>query len=217
MIAQPLDRLDDCLRAIAPRMDPAHLDAWTRMWVAALSPPMWSSGIVTPRRIAMFLGQVAYESESFTQLEENLNYSANRLLAVFPSHFSGPEDAQAFDHKPIKIANRVYANRMGNGDEASGDGWLFHGRGLIQLTGRENYRALALVEKVAPEILTTVLTSPGMAATSACWFWNARALNDPAEGWNVWRVTQAINGGQNGAAGRTAVCNSILSVFRKSA
>jgi len=217
VIAQPLDRLDDCLRVIAPRMDPTHLDAWIRMWDAAMSPPMRSSGIVTPRRISMFLGQVAYESENFSQLEENLNYSADRLLVVFPSHFSGPEDAAAYDHQPIKIANRVYANRMGNGDEASGDGWLFHGRGLIQLTSRENYRALALVEKVAPEILTTVLTTPSMAATSACWFWNARALNDPAESWNVWRVTQAINGGQNGAAGRTAVCNSILNVFRKSA
>lgn len=161
-------------------------------------------GIDTPARMASFLAQVAHESENLSRLVENLNYSAEGLRGVFPRYFADPATALDFARQPQRIANRVYAARMGNGDEASGDGWRFRGRGLIQVTGRSNYSAcglaLGLDLLAAPELLE----QPGPASRSAAWFWSSRHLNGPADRGDIEAITRAINGGLNGLDDRKA-------------
>ena len=161
------------------------------------------NNIDTAIRIAYFMAQVAHESGKFSIIEENLNYSAEGLIATWPSHFT-EEIAQQYARQPEKIANYVYANRMGNGDEASGDGWNFRGRGLIQITGRNNYTTMS-------NYLTnsTILTNPDIVATdtdlvaeSAGWFWSANNLNHFADSTDFEGLTKAINGGLNGLADR---------------
>lgn len=170
-------------------------------WTAPLNQAMARFGIDTPERRAGFLSQVAHESALLTQLAENLNYSAEALLRVFPRHFDQTM-AHAYQRNPQKIANRVYAGRMGNGDEASGDGYRFRGRGLIQVTGRDNYRACgtALNEPLleTPEILS----APGCAALSAAWFWSSHGLNELADRKDVAAMTRRINGGVIGLEDR---------------
>lgn len=160
--------------------------------------------IDSPLRLAMFLAQCGVESRGFTAVVENLNYSAAALLRTWPSHFSGEADARALERKPELIANRVYANRMGNGPESSGDGWRFRGQGLIQLTGRANFaacsRGLGLDLVATPELLR----EPRYAALSAGWFWQTRALNAFADRADVVGATKKINGGTNGLAQRRA-------------
>ena len=156
-----------------------------------------SAFIITPKRISMFLAQCAHESAGFTHTEENLNYSAAALAEFFPTHFlNGSADQYA--HKPQAIANRVYAGRMGNGDEASGDGWRYHGRGLIQTTGKDRYlRYYAATGDNAladPELLAS---SPG-AAISAGIYWADFKLNVSADAGDVVAATRIINGGLNG-------------------
>lgn len=152
--------------------------------------------IDTPRRIAHFIAQVAHESAMFRRVTENMNYSAEGLRAVFPRHFD-PAAAQAYARNPRAIGNRAYANRLGNGDEASGDGFRYRGRGLIQLTGRANYRAfgewLGVDVVAAPE-----LVSERYAVASAVYFWTTRQLNAIADRDDLNAVTRAINGGLNG-------------------
>jgi putative chitinase len=204
---------DDLLRAIAATAPNAN----AALWAAALAVPTHSSGITTPNRIAMFIGQVAEESGDFRLMSEDFWYStAERIREVWPTHFANQEDAAPFVGRPRALANRVYANRMGNGDEESGDGWRFRGRGLIQITGRAMYAAFAKVEPRAsdPDWLTT---APG-AAASACWFWTLPhpglpSLNSLADAWDVPRVTQRVNGGTDGLAAREASCQSARSAF----
>lgn len=165
----------------------------------------WGSkfGISTPIRVVHFLAQITHESGAFKYVEENLNYSEQALLKVFPKYFNA-DTAREYARKPEKIANRVYANRMGNGDEASGDGWRYRGRGLIQLTGRLNYlnyeKSGYCVGKLTdhPEWL---VNSPG-AYKSAMWFWYANGLNVLADKDDVNAVTKRINGGYNGLSER---------------
>jgi putative chitinase len=152
-------------------------------------------GIDRPQRIAMFIAQAAHESVGFSQLEENLRYrDPMRIAKVWPSHFSGYAAAAAYMNQPQALANHVYAHRNGNGDEASGDGWRYRGRGLFQLTGRANYAAAGealqqpLVE--APELVAL----PQHAALTAAWFWSARNLNGLADLGDVAKITRAING-----------------------
>lgn len=205
--AQPLDSLPGVIRAVAPHIDAAA-------WATALAPVMRSSGIVTPRRIAMFAGQCAVESAGFTVLEENLNYSAGRLCQVWPARFPTLAAATPFAGNPQALACCVYADRMGNGDAASGDGWRFCGRGLIQLTGRSNYEAFAkAVTRPVDDVITWV-TTPAGAAASACWFWTARGLNTLSDAWDVEGVTRRINGGTEGLAAREALCDAALAVLR---
>lgn len=168
-------------------------------------------GISTPMRAAHFLAQCWHESGMLSHVEENLNYSADGLLKTFPKYFNA-KTAPQYARKPQKIACRVYANRMGNGSEASGDGWRYRGRGFIQLTGKTNY---ALYQKSGfcvgdllshPEWLTK---SPGMTK-SAMWFWYSRGLNalaDLDDGGKIGedivrRLTKKVNGGDNGLAQR---------------
>src|ERR1700722_6560573 len=135
----PPNRLGAALMAVAP-----HLAADNRAaWVAALAGPLLKAGITTPRCVAAFLGQCAVESAGFRSMEEDLSYSAARLCVVWPTRFPTVEAAEACALQPEVLANRVYANRLGNGDEASGDGWRFRGRGLIQVTGRAAYQRFA--------------------------------------------------------------------------
>lgn len=176
-------------------------------WADALEPFLAASGITTLKRIAMFVGQCAVESADFSRLEENLHYSAQRLCAVFPTHFT-PEFAAQCAENPEAIASVVYAGRMGNGDVASGDGWRYRGRGLIQLTGKATYTSLARADRRAIEP-DWVATLTG-AAASACWFWTSRHLNNFADGWEITGATRVINGGTNGLEDRLARCNAAL-------
>ena len=176
------------------KMFPANAHA--QEWTDALNS-------VLPRytvTLADFLAQCGHESEGFTALVENLNYSAEALLATWPARFAGVADQYA--RKPEAIGNRAYANRMGNGDEASGDGYLFRGHGLIQLTGRDNVTAFAhSIGRTVEDTLTYLTTREG-AVESACWFWKDRGLEQHAG--DVTAMTKAINGGLNGLDDRQA-------------
>lgn len=169
--------------------------------------------IDTPQRIACWLGQLAHESGSFRRLDENLNYSAEALARTWPARYAdrsgGPNaTAQRIARDPVAIANLTYANRLGNGDAASGDGWRYRGRGLIQLTGRSNYQACS--EAIGLDLINypNRLESPRVAALSAAWFWHRHQLNPladrPASIASITRLTRAINGGTNGLTDRIA-------------
>lgn len=160
-------------------------------------------GIDTPERIAMFLAQCGHESGGFTVMAENLNYSAKGLDSVFGKYFArGGRDAKEYERQPEKIANVVYASRMGNGDTASGDGWKFRGRGYIQLTGRDNYtRFAAYIKKDLREAIEYVETIEG-ALESACWFWEVNGINKFSDASDVKMATKRINGGYNGLEDR---------------
>lgn len=170
-------------------------------WHKALEQLFPEYEINTPKRMAAFIAQCAHESAGFTALTENLNYRWQSLRKVFPKYF--PDDAIAQDYasrsnKQEAIANRVYASRMGNGDEASGDGWRFRGRGLIQLTGRHNYTWFAASLEISPEEATEYLTTFEGAAQSACWFWETNKLNQWADNGDILTLTKRINGGTIG-------------------
>ncbi|HTH15739.1 MAG TPA: glycoside hydrolase family 19 protein [Magnetospirillum sp.] len=150
--------------------------------------------INTPHRLAAFLANIGVESGNLTRTTENLNYSAKGLLRVFPSHFDADE-AQDYDRQPERIANRVYADRMGNGDEDSGDGWSFRGRGLIQLTGKDNYAECG--EALGIDLLgqPDYLEGPEGAARSAAWFWSKHGINRYADAGDFDGVCDLINKG----------------------
>lgn len=155
-----------------------------------------------PKRLAMWVAQCAHESDGFTHLIENLNYSAGALARTWSARFHTIVEAREYERRPEKIANKVYSGRMGNGPESSGDGWKFRGRGLIQLTGRANYAACGTGLEVdllaAPDLLAT----KRYAALSAGWFWHTRGLNVLADASDVAGVTRKINGGLIGLADR---------------
>ena len=160
-------------------------------------------GLNTPLRLAHFLAQTAHESGGFRLIEENLNYSADSLNKVFPKYFKNAgRDANEYNRKPEKIANVVYASRMGNGDTDSGDGYKFRGRGLIQLTGRSNYTNFAKDNGIDVEEAVAYLTTPAGAIESAAWFWNKNGLNALADKDDVVAVTKRINGGTIGLEDR---------------
>lgn len=170
---------------------------------AVFGPVMDAAAINTPIRIAAFLGQCAVESTVFNTIVENTNYSTpQRLIAVFGSRIAGR--AAALAGHPEAIANFVYANRNGNGDEASGDGWAFRGGGYIQLTGRANYAACAkdLGEADLLAFAKEVQTDPQHAAAAAAWFWNSRSLSTLADGWQISAIGTKVNG-QSPALGNT--------------
>jgi putative chitinase len=170
-------------------------------WHKALEQLFPDYEINTPKRMAAFIAQCAHESAGFTALTENLNYRWQSLRKVFPKYFPDDAIAQDYASRPNKqeaIANRVYASRMGNGDEASGDGWRFRGRGLIQLTGRHNYTWFAASLEISPEEATEYLTTFEGAAQSACWFWETNKLNQWADNGDILTLTKRINGGTIG-------------------
>lgn len=177
--------------------------------------------INTVLRVSHFISQCAHESGNFKVMSENLNYSAEGLRKVFPKYFPDDATAQAYARQPEKIANKVYANRLGNGDFASGDGWRFRGKGIIQLTGRSNYVAFgtAIGEDVTknPDLLVT----PKYASLSACWFFSKNGLNAIADKGAtdeaVKEMTKRINGGYHGLSDRQAKFKEIYSLFNQPA
>jgi putative chitinase len=175
-----------------------YLDQWTD----ALNKILPDYGIDTPQRVAAFVAQAAHESGNFTALHENLNYRAVTLRKVFPKYFPTDEMAAQYAQQPERIANRVYANRMGNGPEASGDGFRYCGRGLIQLTGQQNYQNFAdSIETPLDQIPDFLQTFEG-AVQSACWFWENNNLNQYADTDDILTMTKRINGGTIGLEDR---------------
>lgn len=160
--------------------------------------------INTVDRVAAFLAQCGHESADFTTLQENLNYSAKGLQATWPKRFINEQAAAPYNRNPERIANKVYANRMGNGDEASGDGWTYRGRGAIQLTGHDNYQAFANSIGCSIEEAVEYTETLQGAVESAAWFWNGRNLNELADQRNVTAMTKKINGGTLGLDERKA-------------
>ena len=177
-----------------------HIDHW----YAALSQLLDDYEINTPRRIAAFIAQCAHESGNFVFIKENLNYKAASLRKVFPKYFPTDVQAAEYANKPERIANRVYANRMGNGNEASGDGYRYCGRGLIQLTGKDNYAFFAGSLSISEDDASEYLATFEGAAQSACWFWEQNNLNRLADAGDIKGLTRAINGGYIGLEDR---CN----------
>jgi putative chitinase len=173
-------------------------------WAQPIADACAERHINTRPRLAAFLAQVGHESGLFTELVENLNYSAEGLLKIFPKHFTAAE-AQHYAHHPSWIGSRVYADRMGNGNEASWDGYTYRGRGLIQLTGRDNYRACGLGLQVDLEGMPALLEQPGHAARSAAWFWDHHGLNALADAGDFKAITHCINGGLIGLEEREAL------------
>ena len=148
-----------------------------------------------PARLAGFLAQTAHESGGFNAIKENLNYSAKGLMGTFKKYFANEAIAIQYQRKPEMIANRVYANRMGNGDEASGDGYRYCGRGLIQLTGHDNYSKFANDLGMSLEDTVSYLETPNGAVSSAGWFWDNNKLNQYCDSGDFVTLTKRINGG----------------------
>lgn len=172
-------------------------------WAAALINILPKYEINTDRRIAGFIAQCAHESLNFTVLEENLNYSATNLEKVFSKYFSkAGRKASEYAKKPEKIANIVYASRMGNGDTASGDGYKFRGRGIIQLTGRDNYTNFGKSIGKSPDEVISYLSTMEGALESACWYWKSRNINRACDNNDIVEMTRLVNGGNIGLADR---------------
>ena len=175
-------------------------------------------GILTPAQQASWIGQCGHECGNFRILEENLNYRAPTLLKLFPKTpkrqwgFT-PEEAAAYEKQPQKIANRIYGNRMGNRDEASGDGWRFRGSGFLQLTGHSNFyhagQALGVDFVMQPELVRT----PMYAAQTAGWFWQTHKLNQYADSGDFVTMTKRINGGTIGLEDRIKHINHALHIL----
>ena len=182
-------------------------------WYKAISEILPEYEINTPKRVAAFLAQCAHESGGFVFLKENLNYKAASLRKVFPKYFPDDATAAAYANKPEKIANRVYANRMGNGDENSGDGWRYCGRGLIQLTGKDNYTFFAASIDVPIQEAAEYLQTFEGAVQSACFFWEQNNLNQWADKGDILTLTKRINGGTIGLEDRIKHYEHALHIF----
>lgn len=182
-------------------------------WVDPLNQTFEQFDISTPERQAAFLGQCAHESANFTTLTENLNYSAEALCKVWPKRFPSMDVAGPYHRNPEMIANRAYSDRMGNGPEESGDGWKYRGRGLIQLTGKDNYRACG--SSLGIDLITNpeLVSVPDYAARTAGWFWQKNHLNDIADTKDWFTLTKRINGGTHGLEDRIAKTDKALSVL----
>ena len=192
------------LKQLLPR------NKYVEHWHHALSQLLPDYDINTPHRIAAFIAQCSHESGGFTTLKENLTYKPQSLRRLFPKYFPDDATANQYCARPNKqeaIANRIYANRMGNGDEHSGDGYRYCGRGLIQLTGRSNYQSFADSIEVdgrplkIDEVPDYLATFEG-AAQSACWFWETNKLNQWADAGDILTLTKRINGGTIGLEDR---------------
>ena len=217
------------LKQMIPRNPYAH------HWHEALAAPQDELGgstllddydINTPKRIAAFVAQCAHESTGrlpdgtyapFVALKENLNYKPASLRRTFPKYFPTDELAQQYCSRPNRqeaIANRVYANRMGNGDESSGDGWRFCGRGLIQLTGRSNYQAFADSLEMSIDDVPAYLGTFEGACQSACFFWESQKLNQWADTGDILTLTKRINGGTIGLNDRIKHYKHALAIMQ---
>ncbi|MDF3932300.1 glycoside hydrolase family 19 protein [Pseudomonas citronellolis] len=192
--------------------------AFAGVFVPLLNAALGERGIDTPARVAAFLAQVGHESAQLTRCVESLTYSALRLATVWPRRFRGADGspnalARQLAYQPERIANLVYAGRNGNGDEASGDGWRYRGRGLLQVTGRANYRRVAGGLGLPLEAQPQLLAEPPGACASAAWWWAAEGLNELADSGRFDDITRRINGGLNGLAERQKLWRRALEVL----
>jgi putative chitinase len=180
-------------------------------WFEPLQETFEKYQINTPKRQACFIGQCMHESGGFKHLKENLNYSARALMATWPSRFPDADTAEKFERQPEKIANKVYSGRMGNTED--GDGAKYIGRGLIQLTGKDNYRAFG--EAIGEDLVANpqLVEQPRYAALSAGWFFNKRNLNALADVMDITTMTIRINGGKIGIDDRIAKINKALDIL----
>lgn len=200
----------DQLKAVMPQATEENIERF----LPALNDELPKYGVDTPLRMAHFIAQIAHESGSFKYSSENLNYSAKALRSVFGKYFTSEEMAEEYQRQPEKIANIVYANRMGNGDTESGEGWHYRGRGLIQLTGKDNYTACSsAIGEDLVESPDKISDDPNISVAAACWYWNSRKLNDAADQDDVKTVTKKINGGTHGLEDRTAFLNRCKAIF----
>jgi putative chitinase len=186
----------------------------TPEWYQALVNNLPQYDIHTPERVAAFIAQCAHESGGFKRLKENLNYKWESLRRVFPKYFATDDVAQEYAHKPEQIANRIYGSRMGNGDESSGDGFRYCGRGLIQLTGKNNYTKFAESMGMAVEEVPALLETYDGAVKSACWFWSSNNLNQWADASDILTLTKRINGGTIGLEDRIKHYNHAMEVLQ---
>jgi len=181
-------------------------------WSEPLTTTFATFGINDVKKQAAFIGQCSHECNHFKTLEENLNYRSETLQKLFGHKFK-PGEIEVYAHHPEKIANRVYSNKMGNRDESSGDGWRFHGRGCIQLTGHDNYwhfgQSVGQDFVMNPQLVAT----PMYAALSAGWFWKTHGCNDLAEAENWTGLTKRINGGTFGLEERVKLTQHALAVL----
>ena len=182
-------------------------------WVDALNETFTRFNLTTNNQKAMFIGQCSHECGNFRLLEENLNYRAETLMKLWPKRFPSLEFAKQYEKNPKKIANSVYANRMGNRDEASGDGYRFRGRGALQCTGHSTYfhagKALGVDFVMQPDLIAT----PKYAALTAGWFWETHKLNPPSDALDYTKVTKIINGGTIGLDDRIKHVQQALAVL----
>jgi predicted chitinase len=185
------------------------------VWLPALSGAFDKYKVSTRLQIAAAMGQfVAEAGPGFTDLRENTNYSASRLMQVFPNEIPDQATADRYAHDPVAIANLVYANRQGNGDVASGDGYRFRGGGLIQLTGRDEYAAFASAAGLGLDQVTAYITTAEGAAISGCWYLSTRGCLPLAAEWRLTDLTQVVNGGAlQGLATRIDYANRFRQAF----
>ena len=184
-------------------------------WFNALADALSDYDIYSVERCAAFFAQTAHESADFTHLHENLNYKSASLITTWPKRFNAG-NADAYAHQPEKIANYVYANRMGNGNETSGEGYKYRGRGILQVTGKDNYRACSMAIFNDDRLITQpelLETSFDAAVRSACWFWERNNLNTVADTGDIKQITQIVNGGLLGLDDRTQRYNSALTIL----
>lgn len=191
--------------AIAPRGVAA--------WAEELARAMPGYDITAGPRAAMFLAQCAHESAGFTVFEERLNYSVEALMRTWPSRFRSWAAAVPYARNPERLANHVYANRLGNSNEASGDGWRYRGRGCIQLTGRRNYARAGQAIGYPLDRYPHDLLQPHLGAPVACWFWQSSGLNELADRGEFEAVTRRINGGLTGIDDRRRYLARALEAF----
>jgi len=182
------------------------------VWFDELTEMLPVFEITSVARVAAFVAQTAHESGGYRALTENLNYAGERLPAIWPKHFTGV-DLNKYSRNPQAIANRAYRSRMGNGDEASGDGWKYRGRGLIQLTGKDNYTRFGEYAEISSEDAAEYLETPRGAVHSACWFWYANDLNTYADAGDFVGMTKRINGGTIGLDDRIKHFNEAVHIF----
>jgi putative chitinase len=194
--------------ADAAKIDIAHAEAL----IGPMNMAIEKADLSTPARIAAFVAQCGHESDSFRFMEENLNYKAESLCRTWPSHFNAG-NAEEYAHQPQKIANRAYANRMGNGDEESGDGWNYRGRGWLQTTGKNGYEELSDATQIDFVSNPDAVATPEGSAVSAVFFWEKHNLNHHVDNNDFVGLTKAINGGTLGLEDRMARFNHAMSVY----
>lgn len=184
------------------------------IWHPVIQETLDTYSINTEKRVCMFIAQCAHESGSFSFLQENMDYSAIRMAEVWPSRFRGPDGrpnaiALTLAHHPKELANTIYANRMGNRGPETGDGWNYRGRGLIQITGLDNYKSLGDAWDMNLLGNPDLLLEPKYASLSAGWFWDKKNLNSYADVDDIVNCTKVINGGTVGLDDRQRIWNSV--------